>query len=81
MCKGKGYVPRANCKGCGRPAIKAWPPGQVPIIRYCGLEECFKDLVMIHKAGVSVSNGGYHPVSGVVLPDETDEFERIVNLM
>ena len=68
-------MPRDNCKGCGRPAIKAWPPGQVPIIRYCGLEECFKDLVTIHKTSVPVSGGTYLP------GDENDEFERAIRLM
>lgn len=48
LCQGKGWVPTEACKGCGKPAYKFWPPRQMPIIRYCGLEECLKHLVNIH---------------------------------
>ena len=51
LCKGVGYVPRENCKGCGRPATTTWPPKREPIIRYCGLKACLEQLVMVHKPG------------------------------
>ena len=53
VCNGKRYMPGVSCKGCGRPAIKFWPPHQRPIVLYCGLESCLAMLVVIHKSRVS----------------------------
>lgn len=47
-CGGKGWCSPFVCKGCGKPANKFWPPRQMPIIRYCGMETCFSQLVKIH---------------------------------
>lgn len=48
LCQGRRWVPVDACLGCGRPAYRYWPPRQLPIIRYCGLEDCLKHLVRIH---------------------------------
>lgn len=48
LCMGRRWVPEVACRGCGRPAYKFWPPKQIPIIRYCGLEDCLKHLVNMH---------------------------------
>lgn len=49
LCHGRLFMPSATCKGCGRPAVKMWPPRQRPIVEYCGLEACLTLLVTIHK--------------------------------
>src|SRR5271166_1368087 len=54
MCKGCGWVLAHSCKGCGRPALKSWPPKQVPFVWYCGLETCLAVLIRIHKPGTVV---------------------------
>lgn len=42
-----GWVPNSVCRGCGKPAYKFWPPNQIPIIKYCGMETCFNALVRV----------------------------------
>jgi hypothetical protein len=81
LCKGIGWVPRENCKGCGRPAIKSWPPAQAPIVRYCGLEVCLDELVAIHKPGSNINHGSYQPMGRYLPGMEDDEFDPALNMM
>src|SRR5271154_515697 len=62
FCDGRGWVPLATCKSCGRPAWKFWPANQKPIVRFCGKEECFTNLVRIHKSSKPVQLKGFIPV-------------------
>jgi hypothetical protein len=66
LCEGRGWIVTKACLGCGRPAFKFWPAHQIPLIQFCGLEECFTKLVKIHrpnKLAGFVRTGGYHPVA------------------
>ena len=48
ICSGLGFIAPISCKGCGRPALRTWPPRQSPLVYYCGLEVCLKLLVRMH---------------------------------
>lgn len=48
ICNGAGFMSSLSCKGCGRPALRTWPPRQSPLVHYCGREECLKVMVRMH---------------------------------
>lgn len=54
LCEGRRWVPLESCRGCGRPAFRFWPPRQQPILRYCGREDCFNKLVVVHKPKITL---------------------------
>lgn len=57
LCEGRGWIPTVSCRGCGRPAFKFWPPRQVPIVQYCGLEACLSAMVTLHSTKPSLTKG------------------------
>jgi hypothetical protein len=75
FCDGRGWVPLATCRGCGKPAFKFWPALERPILRFCGKEDCFTKLIKIHKWARPVLKG-FVPATIVVAGHEIDKANR-----
>lgn len=67
-CLGRGYVPLVKCLGCGRPAFVFWPAGQLPIIRFCGSNECLAHLIEVRQPNMGVQTGFIQRALSLIKP-------------